>query len=196
MLLDLITAPAVEPVGTADAKSHLRVDVADDDDLIDSLVMAAREWAEAFTRRALIDQTWELKLDHFPNSGVPIELAKPPLSSITSVTYIDAAGATQTWANSNYTVDAPSGPFATFGRLLPNFQTVYPSTRDVPNAVVIRYVAGYGSVASAIPEGIVRGLLMHVGHLYEHRESVVAGVSVAEVPQATEWLLWPYRALR
>lgn len=193
---DLITAPTVEPIGTADAKSHLRVDVATDDDLIDSLVQATREWTEAFTRRALIDQTWELNFDAFPDTGIPIELPRPPLSSVTSVKYVDVDGVEQTWDASNYTVDAPAGPFATFGRVIPNFQVVYPTTRIQFNAVTIRYVAGYGAAGSAVPEGIIRGMLMHFGHLYEHREEVVIGASALPVPKATEWLLWPFRALR
>ena len=69
MTLKLITAPAAEPVLLADAKLHLRVDHIADDDLITSLITAAREAAEHLTGRALITQTWERVLGAFPSSA-------------------------------------------------------------------------------------------------------------------------------
>ena len=66
MGLVIATAPAAEPISTADAKLHLRVDITDDNDLIDALVKVAREHVEIITRRALITQTWDYYLDDFP----------------------------------------------------------------------------------------------------------------------------------
>jgi len=68
MGLQLVTPPALEPIGLADAKTHLRVDVEDDDALICALISAARDYVERFCRRALLTQTWLLALDHFPGS--------------------------------------------------------------------------------------------------------------------------------
>lgn len=36
--------------------------------------------------------------------------------------------------------------------------------------------------------------LLITGHLYENRENVSAGVSLSELPQGAESLLWPHRA--
>jgi hypothetical protein len=52
-----------------DAKLHLKVDTPDDDSLITALIVAARRYAETFTRRAFISQTWDLFLDHFPGAS-------------------------------------------------------------------------------------------------------------------------------
>src|SRR5712692_3761461 len=68
MPLKLITPPTVEPIGLSEAKAHLRVDTADDDSFILAIISAARDYAEGFTRRRFLTQTWELALDHFPGA--------------------------------------------------------------------------------------------------------------------------------
>ncbi len=175
------------------AKAHLRVDVTDDDTYIDTLVKVARRYAETATRRALIDQTWTMKLDSFPaSSDSPIWVPLPPLQSVSSVTYVDVDGNTQTWTSSKYTVDTDSEP----GRIVPAYQEVYPDVRNVINAVTVTFVAGYGSAGSNVPEGILQGMLTLIAHMYENRQDVIVGGVVSRVPQTTDWLLWPYKALR
>lgn len=195
MALTLVTKPTEEPVTLDEAKAHLRVESTAEDALIQALIAAAREYAESVTGRQLVTATWDLKLDAFPADGAAIELPKAPLRSITSVTYVDTAGATQTWASGKYVVDAPSGPEALPGRLAPAYGESYPATRDTLNAVTIRFEAGYGTAAD-VPQAIKQAMLLHIGHLYENRQSVVvgagAGAAIA-VPQATDWLLAPYR---
>ena len=168
-----------------------------EDPILNALITATRQHAEFFLRRALITQTWDLKLPAFPEGSAHIRVPLPPLSSVTSITYTDSAGDSQTWAASKYQTDIPTGPQAQHGRIMPAYGEVYPSTRsDTYNAVTVRFVAGYGA-ASAVPGLIKRGMLTLLGHLYEHRETVLAvqGMTVLIVPQSYEWLLWPYRAL-
>ena len=110
MPLTLITAPADEPVTRAEAKLQCRIDadLTADDALIDGLVAAVREQAEHEIGGALVTQTWERTLDAFPVSGGAIELGMPPVQSLVSVKYLDAAGTEQTLAPSAYTLDAAS----------------------------------------------------------------------------------------
>jgi uncharacterized phiE125 gp8 family phage protein len=61
-----ITAPVDEPLDLAEVKRHLRVEIDDDDDYIQALIAAAREYCEEYTHRAFLTQTWQLLLDHFP----------------------------------------------------------------------------------------------------------------------------------
>ncbi len=185
MALVLKTAPSVEPVTAAEAKAHARVDITDDDTLITALIVAARRWCEQFTRRAFITQTWELYLDGFPTE---FRLPYPPLQSITKIDYTDLDGATQTLATTEYTVDAKSEP----GRVVEAWQKTWPATRDVPNAVIAEFKAGYGDAAASVPEQAKLAIKMLVAHLYENREST-APAMIHSVPMATEHLLWPLR---
>src|SRR4029077_18050283 len=102
-------------------------------DLFNTWRAAAREYGETVTHRAFITQTWDDVRDGFPGSDEAIWLPRPPLISVTSVTYIDTAGATQTWSASLYTVIAPAGPKASPGAIVPNYGQIFPATLDVPN---------------------------------------------------------------
>lgn len=187
MSLKLITAPAAEPILLATAKAHLRVDHSNDDTLITALITAARQTAEARIGRALINQTWELILDAFPVAE--IKLGLPPVSSITSVKYIDEAGVEQTLAAENYTLDGDTLP----GWLLPAYGVEWPATRDVANALRIRFVAGYGADGTAVPAPIGQWMLIQIGTLYAQREALAPG-QIAEIPRGfVDGLLDPYR---
>jgi uncharacterized phiE125 gp8 family phage protein len=185
MSLKLITGPAAEPLTLNEARLHLRLitDPADatahpDDAYVSALIASAREAAEHLTGRALMQQTWELALNCFPDV---IELPKPPLVSVTSVKYIDQNGDEQSFAG--YQLDTHSEPT----RLLPAFGESWPSTRLQPNAVVVRYVAGYAG-ANAVPQQVKSWMLLRIGMLYENRESVSSGAPVTDLPQVDRLL--------
>lgn len=146
MSLFLVTAPTSEPVALDDLKLHLRVDTDAEDDLIAGLNVAARQYAEAFTQRAIPQQTWDLKLDAFP-CGSEFYLPKAPCISVTSISYIDTNGDSQTLATTVYGTDLPAGPYARAGRIYLKYQQQWPQTRDIPNAVTVRFVAGYAGTA-------------------------------------------------
>ena len=152
-------------------------------------IAAARDYGETFTHRGFITQTWDDKRGGgFPRDGV-IWVPKAPLISVTSVSYVDANGDTQTWSSSLYTVDAPAGPKARVGCIVPNYGQVFPTTRTVVNAVTIRFVAGYGA-ASAVPPLIRACLKEHV------RASWLRG-DAAESQKILAWVdqqLWGYKA--
>lgn len=189
MRLSLVTAPASEPLSLTEAKLHLRVDedVTADDTLITDLVAAAREEFEHATGRQVITATWDLKLNHFPAG--PIEIPRAPLLTVTSVTYIDTAGASQTWDSAEYQVDAFVGPFARPGLLYPKAEYSYPVTRTIPDAVTVRFTAGYGATADAVPEGVRAALKMSLGGLYAHRESHITGTIITANPLLDRFVL-------
>lgn len=176
MSLRLINPPSVLPVTLAEAKTHLRVGHSEDDALITLMIESAAAVAEQQMNRALMAQTWELIIDAFPVAE--IKLPRPRVLSIEQVSYIDPEGVEQTLAADAYTLDADLAP----GWLLPALGTTWPSTRDQANAVRVRFVAGYGSDAAAVPSNVQAWLLMHVGAAYRNREAFAAGVSMAELP--------------
>lgn len=184
MSVKLIAGPASEPITLAEAKLHLRVDSTDDDTLITGLIVAARQGAEQITGRALMAQTWELALDEFKDV---IRLQKAPLTSITSIKYVDTIGTLQTLGTDAYLLDDHSEP----ARIMPAYGTSWPSARRQPNAVLIRFVAGYAN-AAVVPQELKQWMLLRIGMLYEQRESVAAGVTLTEVPYVDR-LLDAYR---
>lgn len=94
-----LTAPAVEPVTTTEAKSYMRVDTSDDDTLIGDLITTVREHVESVTRRVFVASMWQFTLDQFPSGREPILLPKSPLIFVKRVRYIDTSAATQTWGD-------------------------------------------------------------------------------------------------
>lgn len=187
MALKLITAPATEPVTLTEAKAHLRVDFSDDDTYIGVLITAARQWAEEFTRRAFVTQTWDLTGDTWP-AGDRIVLPLGNLQSVTSVTGTDESGTVTTVSSSSYVVDTSGEP----GRIVLKSASAWPSTTVRPGGFAVRFVCGYGA-AAAVPEAVKAGIKLLIGHLYENREDVVVGVMATQVPMGARALLWPYR---
>lgn len=191
----LETAPASEPISTADAKAQLNIEsgFSTDDDLIDAYVEAARVHVEHMLGRALITQTWKLILATFPwNSDERLWLPRAPLSSVGSITYVDTNGDSTTWGSSKYTVHTPSGPAAGPGWIEPVYGEPWPTAREQDDAVTVTFTAGYGASGSSVPSPILQAMKLLVGHWYTHREVVVTGTITAEVPHAVNTLLAPY----
>ncbi len=180
MALKLITAPSVEPVSLVEAKAYLSVETDDDNVMISSFIVSAREQAEEIMRRALITQTWELVLDCFP---VEFMVPLPNLQSVTSIKYIDGAGTEQTLSGTLYQVDIDGEP----GRIVPAYGCAWPITRSQINAVRVRYVAGYGLEVD-VPQKIKEFIIANVTAKYDGRGSDVATVC--------EGLLDSFRVLR
>src|SRR5690348_12085488 len=108
MGLVLTTPPAAEPVTLSVSKNHLRVDtdLTADDALITSFLSAAREEAEAYTGASIVTQTWTATFNGFPDWRRPLRLARGPVRSITSISYVDPSGATQTLSSSVYSLNS------------------------------------------------------------------------------------------
>jgi uncharacterized phiE125 gp8 family phage protein len=144
MPLKLVTGPAREPIHLAEAKLHLKIDETLDDQGIRDRISAARQHAENSWAAGwqLVTATYDLQFDCFPHYSYAIELPWPPLQSVVSITYIDTAGVTQTLDPSKYIVDAPTDwP----GRIAIAYGQSWPSTRQIINAVTIRFIAGFAT---------------------------------------------------
>ncbi|GJM23936.1 MAG: hypothetical protein DHS20C16_03510 [Phycisphaerae bacterium] len=178
----VITKPASEPLTLTEAKAHLNVDHDEDDTYITTLITVARRTAEGKQWRALMTTTREQTMDCFPFGCITLE--HPPLQSVTSVKYIDADGVQQTLSSDNYDVDTDS----IYGRICPAYGLNWPTTRNIQNAVRVRYDCGYAD-ADSVPTTTKQAMLLLIGNWYEHREEVVVGLSVTKITDAVDMLL-------
>ncbi len=187
MSLQLITPPALEPVTLDEAKAHLKVDTADDDALIATLIAAARTRAEWHCGRAFITQAWILWLDCWPGDG-EIEIPLPPLQAVSAITTYARDGSPGTLDPLTYTVDAASQP----GRVVLACAAVPPlaNLRRI-NAIAVAFSAGYGTTESSVPAPIREAILEIVAELYANRGDAAATPSPAALA-----LLAPYRMLK
>ena len=206
----LTVPPAAEPVALSDVKLHARIDTSADDSLISNLITGARQWAENYTGRALINQTWQMALDLWPAASEEwwdgmregpisaldrvnyIAFPHPPLVSVTSVQYFDDSDTATTWPATNYFVDTVRQP----GRLALRLGATWPIPTRSANGIVITYIAGYGSDGTNVPEPIKTAIRQLVAHWYEHRgevEAITGQRNAVNVPMVITALLDPYR---
>lgn len=171
MTIEITTQPATEPLTVQEVKDFLKVTGNDDDALIEIMIKAAREWAEKTTGRSWLSQTVKQYWDKWPTdiakSYGEWELGANPVSSVTSIQYIDEDGATQTWATTNYTADTKSVP----ARIFPTEDVTYPDLGQYPNAVICTYVVGASAPAN-VPATVKVGMLNKIAFWYENREDI------------------------
>lgn len=197
MGLSLVTGPALDPISLAEAKAHCRVTSVDEDGLIAGYILAARQHVETICNRALITQTFDLFIDRdwpyyfdfdWNRNRRQIELPRAPAQSVTTISYIDSAGATQTLNTNQYVVDVTTP----IGRIEPAYGVEWPIVRCQPKTITVRFVAGYGSQPGDVPEPIRQAMLLLIGHWYENRETA-GSATIGELPMSTASLLAPYR---
>jgi uncharacterized phiE125 gp8 family phage protein len=168
--LQRTVAPGVV-VTTQELKDHFRETLVDanNDTLIAAMGAAAEDALEGELARAFLTQTWVLKLYCFP--CYEIRLPRPPLSTISSISYIDTAGSPITLAVDQYTADTSPEP----GRILKPYGITWPATRAIDNAVTITYVCGHAT-AGAVPAAVKMMIKLFAAEMYENRERGQADV--------------------
>jgi uncharacterized phiE125 gp8 family phage protein len=178
-----LVAPASTPAVTlAEAKAHLRVTDSAEDALITALVAAATEHLDGWTGvlgRALMPQTYEMRLDRFPSGAIKLPLG--PVVSVTGVWGTDALGDEFQVDPGEYEIDAGEA----IGWIVP--VNGWPATMTTINAVRVRWVAGTGC-----PAPVKAAILLLVGHWFENRE---ATGDAAELPLGVMALISPWRRM-
>ena len=208
MTLVLVTAPVELPVAVVEIKPHAHVDPVEDgndnDALFTSYIRSAVAWIDGrdgWLGRALVTQTWDYKIDGFPRAHTrdyhsyynplgSIRVPLPPLQSVTSVEYVDTAGVQQILSPSAYQVVGIGN--SDKGQIIPKWGEIWPETREQPEAVKIRFVAGYGR-AQEVPPSIRHALMMLVSYWYNQRDAALLDPEIVPVPYSIEALLSPFR---
>jgi uncharacterized phiE125 gp8 family phage protein len=142
------------------------------DPLLGMLIKAARGVAEKPGYR-FITQTWEQVYDKFPAREIKIGML--PIQSITSLKYYDAAGVLQTMSSADYVLDADTLP----GWVLPAYGVSWPSTYDMAQAVIVRFVAGYGSAGLSVPAEIRMWISVQCAAAYDNPSGLMDGKAAA-----------------
>jgi len=199
--VSVATKAALPPVTSAEMKSHLRVDFADDDTDVAAAVLAATAFIERQTGVALVTQTWRYGLDSFTGkthnqsrSGASrlfgyvyqygtcdniIELPGWPIQSVTSVNYYDGDGTAQTVDANEYRVDLNREPVRIF------HDTNWPTSESRSGAVWVDYVVGV-AVADVAPD-LLAGVKLMAAHLFENREAV--GEKMDALPLGIDFII-------
>lgn len=175
MSLSVVIPPYAEPLTLSEMKNHLKVEtsVTEDDALISSQIVAARDLIETMTgansirNNIILATTYDYGMMSFfdeTSSGYDswhkgatlsrgayydswyFNICVPcvPLISVTSITYIDVDGVTQTLSSSLYSITDPAKGVITL-----NYGESWPTTRWQPNAVTVRFVAGMAATFTA-----------------------------------------------
>jgi uncharacterized phiE125 gp8 family phage protein len=176
-LAQCVAAPAVFPVSLDEAKRQLSIVTADTayDELLKALIAAGTDAAEKRTGRQLVQAEYRLVFDAFAEC---MELPRPPLQRVTSITYLPEWGADPVELSASaYRVEADR----LFGRILP--------VAPLPEAVevVVDFVTGYPLDASGkatTPESIKHWIKVFVSTAFEHPEAFVPGRSIIKVPNS------------
>jgi hypothetical protein len=194
--------PTFEPVTVAQAKAQSRVTVPDDDALIAIYVKAAREYVEAQTNRALLQQTWRASYSHFPRRRLGVVpgdgfgcfgyglggfyagfggaygfgLTAPltlPRPRLIGIVSVEYFD-----INGNQqTLDPSQYTVQMDGEpatLSPVYGAWWPFSQPYrPDAVQVTYTCGYGTTCAAVPADLQLAILMIAAHSYENREASV-----------------------
>jgi len=152
-------------VTLAEAKLHLRVDGADEDALIGLYINAAEQSAVSLLDRGV----------YVDGTALGAAKAAAPGELDTAIAaYESAIAAAEALADES----AKAASIQTAGNGLLRAKVAHRHAMD----------------GMVVNEAIKAAVLLIVGHLYANREDVVAGVSVAQMPNGAEWLLQPYKA--
>lgn len=186
----LIAPPALEPVSLAQAKLYLRIDAADEDDLVLSLIKAARALVEAASGRMLIHQGWRIVRDAWPEGGA-MRLPLSPVSQILGARIRDAAG---------LAIEIPASLLALTPADDPPLLRLTgpaPAPGQARAGIEVDVLAGHGAAASDVPEPFRRAILILVARWFERRgDEGAAGDGAARLPAEVMALIAPFRRPR
>jgi uncharacterized phiE125 gp8 family phage protein len=161
--------PTVEPVTLGHVKAQLRIDDTTEDALIFGDLIAAREMVETDIGQSLGSRTLTGTLEAWPATAITIASI---VSSITSITYTNAAGATVAWTG--FVVRPGIG---TDTLIRPAALSDWPALGDDP---IITITATGG--LNPLPEMARLAVIMLVAHWHQNREPISIGETVNEIP--------------
>lgn len=166
----ITVAPTAEPLTLTEAKAHLTYDDTDKVTLIVAHSASARAMVEARTGTRLFTQTVRFSTDAWADlANLPIA----PVQSISSITYTDTAGASQTLATTVYEARLD----LLEPRIVLKYGQVWPVSRP-GSLVVVTAVVGYGGAGTQPPD-VMHAVKLILGDMFAFRETAHEGSSSA-----------------
>lgn len=187
----LITPPASEPVSLSEAKAHLKVETAVDDQLISNLIATARQQVEQQTGRLLMSQDWEIYLDEWPCSG-EISLPLAPVQQVTTLKTFGADDVETIIDPAHYFVDMVS----TTPRVLLREDRIWSPPGRIANAIGIAVTCGYGANAGDVPANLIQAMLLLIARWYDNRQPDCSSLATTCFAGDLQALLAPYQRVR
>ncbi|MGI9460586.1 MAG: head-tail connector protein [Pirellulales bacterium] len=157
------SSPQFLAVTLDEAKAHLRVSGSSQDALLTRLIESATEQLERDIERCLVQASWQQSQYGFPIDGKEILLNMAAASAISSITYVDSDGATQTVSASDYILDAGRNAVVCL-----DDDNGWPETFVVPSerdTVFVNFTCGVTS-EDCLPRLFKQAILLEVGRYY------------------------------
>lgn len=192
MPLTVDTPPEASAIDLEMLKEHLRLKAPGgsytaEDSILNALIKAGVDAYESRFKTTLVTTTLIWGFEEFSRK---MELARPPLASVESVTYIDTSGAEQTVDASDYSVIDALTP----GCILFKKGYEFPDLdEDTPYPVSVTYKAGYGADHTKVPDSIRLYIRNIIGTYYMQRESVLVSytglISIEDISKSMAKLI-------
>lgn len=163
--MSVVQIATIEPITLAEAKAWLNIDYDDQDEVIESIIKAARLKIEKRCGISIALKQYRMKIAGF---GESIELSNPPVVSVESVKYLDEDGVEQTIDESAYAfIDDDYSPYL---YPLEDWPTDVASR---PDAVRIEFTSGIDiedSPPDEVPADLLQAMRLEIGAMFENRE--------------------------
>ena len=184
--LTLVTALSDQALAVSvdDALFHLRIDAGTEDSYVEKLIRSVQQELvppTGWLGRALTTVTYRQTLPSFADT---IRLAGGIIQELTSIEYLDNAGATKTVDPTVYRLTNDGIPSI----VLKPGQSWPTDVLCVEDAVAINYDAGFGDTETDVPEVIKEYILLKVGTRYDNRKDTIVGTIATPTPYVEHML--------
>ncbi len=149
-----IIEPSKLPLTLAEAKNYLKIDFAEDDELLTKIIEAATQKFEKYTSRALIQQMWRVTYRQL--ARISLTLPIRPALQLKRIQCVSFDGVVTHFNLADAGIDTKMGELHFY-------------TFPYGYFVKVNYLAGYGTNPEDIPADIKTTLLNHIAHMYENR---------------------------
>lgn len=181
----IVSETGSEPITSSYLKNYVRVDFSTDDDIITSVIKAARMLVESYIEQALVEKTvksyffdfqdWDLE-GYYYNLTLPFS----PVTAITSVKIVSLDGAEST--TTDYIATGLQEKNIRVNQIL-----------SLTQGTNQGYIVEYTALNSSIPEPIKDAIAKLAGELYENRQNSGIDISVSNLPYDVRAILRPYK---